>query len=591
MEFFVNPYAIILIFSGLVVGIISGYIGMRFKDPMRWIGLTMFSAAFWGFFYGIELTGKSLEELLFWIKIEYLGLLAAPVCWVIFSLKYTGIKPGYVRQIGIALFVFQLVTYLFILTNSFHGLHYKSNWLIESGPFPILGIEKGPWYKVQTIFSYSCFLAGTLLLWRRFNFSNSHFKYLTRFIIAGGFFPLFINVLYQLGVVKPFDGLDLTPFAFLFTYFFIGIAIVKYQFLDLKPVARDKILEMVTRGVMVFDQKMKLVDYNPTAQKICGKIENFGIGISAEQLFSDRPEILNFLNDSTLQKTEIKFSEGEKITHLKVESVPLTNKNELISGYILLFEDISNELETKEKLKQQALELQQLNDLKDKFFGIISHDLKGPIFGVKELIHLTQSGLISHEEFLEILPEVSKNMEQVANLLENLLAWTSSQLRGEHIEKKELELTTILRNQKNLLTRIAKEKNINIELENLEETWVEADKNMLELIIRNLISNAIKFSAPGQNVEISLSKNLNEVTICVRDYGMGIEEENLKKLNAGISFTTRGQNNEGGTGLGLVLVREYIQKNGGTLTISSQAGEGSKFCFSLPLLVVESSES
>ena len=550
---------------------------------MRWIGFTMFSAAFWGFFYGVELAGKTLEELIFWIKIEYLGLLAAPVCWVIFSLKYTGVKPKFVRQIGISLFVFQVITYLLVLTNSYHGLHYKSNWLIETGPFPLLGIEKGPWYKVQTIFSYSCFLAGTLLLWRRFKFATTHFKYLTRVIIIGGFFPLFINFLYQIGIVKPFDGLDFTPFAFLFTYFFIGIAIVKYQFLDLKPVARDKILEMVTRGVMVFDQKMKLVDYNPAAKMISGKLEILGIGKSAEEIFVEKPEILKFLNDSSSRKTEIKFSEGEKTTILKVESVPLEDNNNIISGYILLFEDISNEIETKEKLKQQALELQQLNDLKDKFFSIISHDLKGPVFGVKELIHLTQSGLISYEEFLEILPEVSKNMEQVANLLENLLAWTSSQLRGEHIMKKELELTTVLRSQKNLLARIANEKNITIELENLEETWIEADKNMLELVIRNLISNAIKFSNSGQTVQVSLSKKESEVTICVRDFGSGIENENLEKLNAGISFTTRGRNNESGTGLGLILVREYIYKNGGTLTIDSKVGEGSKFCFSLPL--------
>ena len=562
----------------------SGFIGMRFSDPMRWIGFTMFSTAFWGFFYGVELAGQSLEELLFWVKVEYLGLLAAPVCWVIFSLKYTEVNPRIVKTLGVILFGFQAITYLIVLTNSWHELHYRNTWLIESGPFPILGLEKGPWYKVETIFAYTCFLAGTLLLWKRFQFANAHFKYLTRIIIAGGFFPIFINILYQLGLVRPFEGLDFTPFAFLFTYFFIGIAIVKYQFLDIKPIARDKILELITRGMMIFDQNLKLIDFNPAARMVCGKLGILGIGKSAEELFLERPEILAFLKTPSELKTEIKISNAGKTSYFKLESVPLSDKNGFVSGHILLFEDISKEIEFNDKLKQQTLELQQLNDLKDKFFSIISHDLKGPVFGVKELIHLTQSGLISHEEFLEILPEVSKNMEQVANLLENLLAWTSSQLRGEHIVKKELELTTILRSQKNLLGRIANEKNITIELENLEETWVEADKNMLELVIRNLISNAIKFSPSNHKVEVFLSKNSNEVTVCVRDYGIGISEENLQKLNSGVSFTTRGQNNESGTGLGLILVREYINKNGGHLTISSKEGDGSKFCFTLPML-------
>ena len=105
---------------------------------------------------------------------------------------------------------------------------------------------------------------------------------------------------------------------------------------------------------------------------------------------------------------------------------------------------------------------------------------------------------------------------------------------------------------------------------------------MLELILRNLISNAIKFSNPGTKVEVSCTEQEEMIRLCVKDYGIGIPEENLEKLNAGISFTTRGQNNETGTGLGLVLVREYIVKNGGRMSITSNPGEGTVFCVTLP---------
>ncbi len=584
MEFISNPYAMILLVSGLIVGVISASIGFQFKDSLRWIGFTMFSIAVWGFFYGIELLHTEVRDMLFWTKIEYLGLLSAPACWMIFSMKYTSVDSNKVRLITKGLLSFALISYGLVATNSWHHLHYKSYWLIDSGPIPLLGIENGIWYYVQTAYAYICFFLGTLILWKRFRFANVHFRILTRLLIIGGFFPLLLNLLYQTSILKPFNGLDLTPFAFLFSYLFVGIAIVRFKLLDLKPIVRDKILEMFSQGVLVLDPKKKIVDFNPAVKSLFSNSELVRIGQSAEELFKTRPKILEFYVESYDNKSESKLELDDIKPFLKLELVPLLDKKNQISGHLLLIENITQEIETNEKLKQQAVELQQLNNLKDKFFSIISHDLKGPIFGVKELIHLTQSGLISHEEFLEILPEVSRNMEQVANLLENLLAWTSSQLRGEHIVKKELELTTILRSQKNLLQRIAKEKNISIELENLEETWVEADKNMLELVIRNLISNAIKFSPPHQKVEVSLSKNEKEVTVCVRDFGVGIEEENLTKLNSGTSFTTRGQNNESGTGLGLILAREYIFKNGGKLTINSKVGEGSKFCFTLPLV-------
>jgi signal transduction histidine kinase len=204
--------------------------------------------------------------------------------------------------------------------------------------------------------------------------------------------------------------------------------------------------------------------------------------------------------------------------------------------------------------------------------------LKGPIFSVKELINLTQTGLISNEEFIELLPEVSKNMENVAQLLENLLAWTSSQLRGEQVILETFDIKKVLTRQKQILGRIAAEKNININIDIPEEEFrVAGDKNMVDLIIRNLINNALKFSRPSSEIVISVELQGNLTKISIKDFGSGISEENLKKINDGISFTTKGQNNENGTGLGLILVREYIKKNSGKLEVESTAGVGSKF--------------
>lgn len=352
MEFFTNPYAMILLVSGLVVGVISAFIGFQFKDSLRWIGFTMFSIAIWGFFYGVELLSTEVSDMLLWTKIEYFGLLSAPACWMIFSLKYTSVDFKKVKLIARGLLTFALFSYGLVLTNSWHHLHYKSYWLIESGPIPLLGIEKGIWYFVQTAYAYICFLLGTLILWKRFRFANVHFRILTRLLIIGGFFPLFLNLLYQTSILKPFNGLDLTPFAFLFSYLFVGIAIVRFKLLDLKPIVRDKILELFSQGVLVIDSKKKVVDFNPAVKSLFNNSDLVRIGQSAEELFNTRPKILEFYLDSYENKSESIFQLDDTKPFLKLELVPLLDKKNQISGHLLLIENITHEIETNDKLKQ-----------------------------------------------------------------------------------------------------------------------------------------------------------------------------------------------------------------------------------------------
>lgn len=582
MELVFNSYALILICSSLLVGGLSLFIGLKLEESVKWIVLAMLSFSIWGFFYGFELASQNVEDMLFWSKLQYLGLVMAPSCWVVFALKYTGFDTSTRKWVYPSIFILPVITYLLVLTNSWHHLHYKSNWLITSGPFPILGIEKGVWYPVQVIYAYFFYFLGTSIIWRRIRFANLHFKLQTRLLIVGGFFPLFVNVLYQISWLKPFEGLDMTPFAFLLTYLLIAIAIIRFNLLNLKPIARDKILEVMTKGVIIFDHRNKIIDFNSASKRYFQKDGLVKVGLSAEELFAKRPEITALLNLQVKQTIESRVQNDGSELILKIETIPISDGKALVSGVLLLVNDITDEININNQLKKQASELQQLNDLKDKFFSIISHDLKGPVFGVKELIHLTQTGLISEEEFMGMLPEVSKNLEYVAILLENLLAWTSSQLRGEYVQPQLIDLHRIIHNQKNLLDRIAGEKSIQIELEGFENTWVKADKNMLELILRNLISNAIKFSKPGSKVLVTAEEEGDFKKLCVQDFGVGIPQENLEKLNQGISFTTRGQSNESGTGLGLLLVREYILKNGGNWSVNSTVGKGTKFCITIP---------
>ena len=582
MELIFNPFSIILILSGLIVGGLSLIIATRMESATKWVDITMLCAAVWGFFYGIELSTTDLDFILTLIKLQYIGISFLAVSWLFFAFKYAGLNFNNYSQAVFLVLLIPTLTFFFVITNNFHGLIYESYELVQKGPFKALITKIGPWYPVHVIYSYLAFGFGNYIIWTRFKFADPIFKAQTRLIFLAGLFPIGFNAFYQLGIYKPFDFIDLTPIAFLFTYIFAGIAIVKYNLFSIKPIAKNKIFEAITKGVLVIDMNQVIIDFNPAIFKFFEDSKQIKVGTKLRDIYQNHPEVHEFKDDFEKRVIEIR-EETKKCTRIiRLEMIPILGKGSNSNGTIILMDDITEEVKIKETLLAQKNELKQLNDLKDKYFSIISHDLKGPIFGVKELIHLTQTGLISKDEFFELLPEVSRNMENVAQLLENLLAWTSSQIRGEQLVLEDFEIYRVLIQQKQLLDRLAKEKNIKIILkENPEVQKVKADKNMIELVVWNLINNAIKFSNQDGEVIISTSLSSNYINICIEDFGKGINVENLEKINKGISFTTKGSKNETGTGLGLVLVREYISKNSGSLEVFSTENKGSKFCINL----------
>lgn len=588
MEFIFNPFSITLLLSGLLVGGLSIYIAFKVEDSTRWVALTMLCAAIWGFFYGLELSVSTKESMLFFVKLEYIGISFIGAFWLIFSLKFTSYQS---KNHGIIIsfaLIIPIITFMMVATNENHHLYYKSFSVLNSGPFPTANMELGAWYYINMIYIYFAFALGNLIIWKRFRFSNQLFKTQRRLMLLAGIFPLIFNFLYQTHIFRLFEVIDLTPFAFLLTYLIVGFAILKYQLFNIKPIALAKVMEAITKGVLVLDSNIKVVDFNPAFVSFCNTPEIIKVAVNAKDIFTNKYDILKLIDAGKANSIESKVGSGEKEKIFQVEAIPLLDGKYVSNGMVLLFEDITEQKSINQTLRNQTIQLQQLNDLKDKYFTIISHDLKGPIFGIKELIHLTNTGLISQEEFMDMLPEVSRNMEQVAILLENLLAWSSSQLKGGEIVKtQEFDIHKILIQQKGILERIANEKKIKICIDAEAKSMVKADKNMIALVVRNLINNAIKFSDYGGKIKISTLDEENFVKICIEDHGRGISKENLSKIHNGISFTTTGQNNESGTGLGLILVKEYIKKNNGQLDVYSEEKKGATFCMKLPIATEE----
>lgn len=247
--------------------------------------------------------------------------------------------------------------------------------------------------------------------------------------------------------------------------------------------------------------------------------------------------------------------------------------------------DIDRQKKAELQLRITADELKALNNAKDKFLRIIAHDLKGPFSG---FVGLTEDlrkniGTMQQDEIVEYTSAMNSTAKRINGLLSNLLDWSRLTTGKMEYVPSELNLEDLVQIAEHLFSPAASAKSIALINQTGEGLKVYADYNMVSAIFRNLISNAIKFTNPGGRVVIKAGKKENGIEITVEDNGIGMEREIIEKVFKMDSiYTTKGTNQEEGTGLGLVLCRELIERNGGKLRIVSAPGKGSEFIFSLP---------
>lgn len=233
-------------------------------------------------------------------------------------------------------------------------------------------------------------------------------------------------------------------------------------------------------------------------------------------------------------------------------------------------------------LKNQAAELTELNTLKNKLFSIISHDLKAPMYALRNLFREVYQSKMSAAELKNTVPDILNDLNYTVGLMDNLLQWAKAQMQADTVVTQEIDVKKSIGEVKQLLQLQAKAKQITIVEDCEESEYALMDKDMLNLVMRNLLSNAIKFTPEKGRVIMGVIPHDAFVEVYVKDSGAGISEEALKKINKNDFYTTKGTASESGTGLGLMLCKEFLARNGGQLHIESKVGLGSVFSFTIP---------
>jgi PAS domain S-box-containing protein len=262
-------------------------------------------------------------------------------------------------------------------------------------------------------------------------------------------------------------------------------------------------------------------------------------------------------------------------------------KNEAgeIEGMWAIIRDITKRKATEKLLKENEIRLYQLNATKDKFFSIIARDLRNPFTTIVGLSNILSDQIKKndHKGIGKYVEAILNSSKRTMDLLSNLLEWSRSQTGRMSLSIEQVDLTSIMKETTDLLTESATQKSISITIKSPSKVLCMVDKNVINSVLRNLVSNAIKYTHPGGSIVITTEQRINESIVIVKDSGVGMDKndlENLFRIEA--CRATEGTREEIGTGLGLILCKEFIDKHGGKIWAESEPGIGSTFFFSIP---------
>lgn len=337
-------------------------------------------------------------------------------------------------------------------------------------------------------------------------------------------------------------------------------------------------------AVMITDEKGHIEWVNEGFTRLFGYSRKALKEFSMDTISKVFPEVdLNTLFDKTIKNEESVVYESEVKTkdnrnvHLQTTLTPIISDSDRVDRFIAISTDIS-------QLKATEQKLQKLVATKDKFFSIIAHDLKNPfhsIMGISELL-ATDDNRYSKEKIKELHAHLYKVAHQGYQLLTNLLEWARSQTGRLDFKYESVKLFDLVEESFELLSSSSQQKALSMENLVEEDLYIWADRNTIKTVLRNLISNAVKYTPAGGYVRVYNHHMNGQVEVFVEDNGVGISPENLSKLfRIDTNYTTKGTDEEGGTGLGLILCKEFVEKNGGELKVESVLESGSTFSFTV----------
>jgi PAS domain S-box-containing protein len=546
-------------------------------SELAWLMIATGTGAFWVIF---ETAATGVTEKILWAKLEYSGGIATPVLYFIFVLRFTGREKLLSLKKILLLFIIPVFTFLLTLTNEEHKLIW-SGFSPISPKTNLMEYYHGIWFWIGYIaYSYLLlFISAVLLIWFMIRHGKP-FRSQALVVFIGGLFPWFVSIIYLTGN-SPIPGLDLTPFSITVSGSLAAYAIFNFRFLDLVPVARETLVEILPDGIMALDSHNRVQDINEAALSFLGVKNKRIIGFPAGSVEASNKLLLK----SVIDQNPVALMEIEVDGEIKTYSIikqPIKNQP---GSRLVIMSDISTLKQTERELIIAKERAEESDQLKSAFLANMSHEIRTPLNGILGFTELLKMSDVTPDQQTAYLDIIKKGGDRMLNIINDIIDISRIESGQMKVNVSKTNINDQIESISSFFKPEAGAKGLSLTFKTTlspEEATIKSDPDKVYAIISNLVKNAIKFTKSGY-IEFGYEKKESRLEFFVKDSGIGISPEQKKfifeRFRQGSESLTR---NYEGTGLGLSISKAYVEMLGGKIWFESEYGRGSKFYFSLP---------
>ncbi|MBN2275096.1 MAG: PAS domain-containing protein [Bacteroidales bacterium] len=581
------PLIGIFTFLTLISGLIALILGIhvfryRQSDYQITLSLLFFSVAWWDIATMFESISDTLKEHVLWVAITFPGMVLTPVFFFLFIFQYTHISHSVRSFSFLWLFLIPVVSCMIVWNPSWRDMIWQDVVLNHMPYGTVAHFKHGWWFYVLAYYSYFLVALGIFYLIRGLYLFPKRYNLQVRLLLFSSLLPLLFNIIYMIKS-DYLSGLDLTPVALTMMTILFYFAISKHKLLKLRPVARDIVIENINEGVIVLDNRNVIIDCNRAAAKMLNQQDVYTVdSIPIYECFDMHSEFTAFLEDESREKDELLLPGYV----FEITKKNISQNSGKISGKILVFHDITENKRKEKEITAINQQLKNANEVKDFLFKVVAHDLKGPIGNISALMNLLIDNREKDGHENGEMRIVNKALKNVHYMLENILHWTNSQYDtlSLNIEKHNL-LNTVL-SAWEVIRYQAKDKDIQAEFLGEEKILASYDDISMEIVFRNILSNAIKFSYKNSKIEVKVDADEENGYVRIADQGVGMSDKLIESTQKDLVVKSKsGTMKEKGTGIGLHMCHNLVRANKGRMDINSSVNKGTIVTISLPVNV------
>ncbi len=551
------------------------------------------AGSIWLFFAAAEQLSPWIAVQITFNKIQYIGIVSTGPLWLLFVLEYTH-QDTWLRSRRWMLWIVPLITLILVFTNEWHHLYWTDVVMPPGYPDMPLVYHYTSWMWILTWYNYLMIIIGSLaLIWAIVRYPGVYRQQAAAILF--GVSLVFFGDLIQSANLIP---IPLLPIALMLGAIIYFWAIFRVQLFDLRPVARDLLLEYLTDGMLVVDRDNRLIDANPMAEKILRFSRARSVGQPVETVFSEWKTLLDKQAVHQLLKVEIERVVEDKACCLEAELVQLESAKHQIQGHLVILHDITDRKHAEaERLDLTAERLRM--GLLEVFIQDISHDFRTPLSTIMSSAYLlgklaAQIGETTAAE--KVAPLLVKSHEKIANieassrqmekLLDDMLEATRLEKEGENqLQVTPQHINTLVELLVEFFAPAIARKSLHFTIQQGDNLpLLQIDSQRLMRALQNLVNNAITFTPSGGSIQVITRRENQSVIIEVSDNGIGIAEADLPHIFERFFRVDKARSAAtGGAGLGLPITKRIVEHHGGTVSVRSVPHEGTTFTISLPI--------